>query len=164
MIKIIPLSIETLNDTIALVKKIFVSKIDQNISPKSLKESLSEISSVKTYWVAVERDGKTIGITGLYKDPHDKDTVWLGWFGVHPGYRRRGIGSTLLEFTIKEAKRRGFSILKLYTFSGENEKVAHGLYKKFGFIRADTNKKSDKIYFIKNLTNNKAQIRKRSHV
>jgi GNAT superfamily N-acetyltransferase len=164
MIKVTPLSTATLNDAIVLVKKIFVSKIDQNISPKSLKESLSEISSVKTYWVAVERDGETVGITGLYKDSHNKDTIWLGWFGVHPGYRRRGIGSTLLEFTIKEAKRRGFSILKLYTSSGENEKAAHGLYKKFGFILSDTNKKSDKVYLIKNLTNNKAQIRRRSHV
>jgi len=152
-IEVLPLSYDVLNDTISLLKEIFISKEDQNIFPLSLKESLSEANSKKTYWIAVEKRTNVIGITGLYNDSHDKDTVWLGWFGVHPAYRNRGVGSALLEFAIKEACRRGFGILKLYTSSDKNEKNAHKLYGRFGFTQSDEGENSDRIYFTKILCN-----------
>jgi GNAT superfamily N-acetyltransferase len=152
-IEILPLSYDVLNDTISLLKKVFISEEDQNIFPLTLKESLSEANSKKTYWIAVEKGTNVVGITGLYNDSRDKNIVWLGWFGVHPISRNRGVGSALLEFAIKEACRRGFGILKLYTSSDNNERDAHKLYRRFGFTQSDKGENSYRVYFTKRLCN-----------
>jgi len=36
-------------------------------------------------------------LVGFCFSRDDDGLVWLAWFGVHPGYRRRGIGSALLN-------------------------------------------------------------------
>ncbi|MFQ5329388.1 MAG: GNAT family N-acetyltransferase [Thermodesulfobacteriota bacterium] len=152
-IEVLPLTYDVLNDTLSLLKKVFISKEDQDIFPLSLKESLSEAHSKTTYWIAIEKGTNVVGITGLYNDSRDKNTVWLGWFGVHPACRNRGVGSALLEFAIKEANHRGFSILKLYSSSDNNERDAHKLYRRFGFTQSDEGENSDRIYFTKILCN-----------
>jgi GNAT superfamily N-acetyltransferase len=150
-IKIIPLSKETLNTAISLIQKIFPYRLDQKYAQRSFSDSLTNSNPHKTYWVAINKEGRVVGTTGLYLDRNDKSVVWLGWFGVHPKHRKQGIGSKLLLFTIDEAKRKGYSLLKLYTSFDKNEKAAHQLYKKFGFVQTKSDKKSDKIYFQKNL-------------
>lgn len=149
--KIMPLSDENLNKAVALVKKIFPYKKDQRDAKWSFTESLSNQNSGKKYWLAVNTEGKIVGITGLYKDTKDNKVVWLGWFGVHFRYRRQGIGSQLLEFSISEAIKGGFSKLNLYTSSDKNEIAAHELYRKFGFIQSAINARRDVIYFEKRL-------------
>lgn len=151
MIKIIPLSHETLNDAIVLIESIFPYRPDQKNARYNLTDSLVKLKTGKTYWIAVNEDNKVVGITGLYDDYRDRTVVWLGWYGVHPEYRKQGIGSMLLQFAIDEAKRRGFSLLKLYTSSDKNERDSHSLYRKFGFTQFYINKKLDKIYFEKYL-------------
>lgn len=150
-IRIMPLSKDTLDKAISLIQNVFPYKPDQKNAQWSFSDSLSSTSTDKNYWVAVDKEEHVIGATGLYLDRDDKSVVWLGWFGVHPTHRRHGIGSELLSFTIAEAKRRGFSFLNLYTSSNENEKAAHHLYHKFGFMQSSTDEKIDKIYFVKNL-------------
>jgi GNAT superfamily N-acetyltransferase len=150
-IRIIPISKETLDEAISLIQKVFPHIPDQKNAEWSFSDSLTNINSDKNYWVAVNNEGKFIGITGLYLDLNDKSVAWLGWFGVHPSHRRHGIGSDLLVFTIDEAKRRGFSSLKLYTSSDENEKAAHQLYKKMEFLQTTYDKKLGRIYFVKDL-------------
>ena len=132
--KIIPLSNETLNDAISLAKSVFPYKLDQKNAKYNFTDSLSKPNSGENYWVAVTKDREVVGITGLYHDIYDKNIALLGCFGVHPQHRRHGIGPKLLEFAIAKSAKRGFSILKLYSSSDQNEVAAHKLYKKHGFL------------------------------
>jgi GNAT superfamily N-acetyltransferase len=140
-----------LDEAISLVETIFPYKEDQKIARINLIESLSLNNSGKSYWVAVNRNGKIIGLTGLYLDLEDKKTVWLGWFGVHPEQRRQGIGSFLLGYTIKEATRRGFAKLTIYTSTAKNERAAHKVYELYGFAILRVCRQNETICYIKYL-------------
>jgi len=137
MIKILPLSKKYLDEAISLVKTIFPYKEDQKIARINLEESLTLKKFGQRYWVVAGNSGKLAGVTGLYLDAKDRDVIWLGWFGVHPAYRRCGIGSYLLEFTIKEAKRKDFKKIKIYTSTDKHERAAHRLYELYGFKKID---------------------------
>lgn len=149
---ILPLSEELLNDAMTLMENVFPYKQDQKNAKWAFADSLTQPNSQdKQYWLAVNRQGEVVGITGLYHDYKDKNIAWLGWFGVHPKHRRHGLGSMLLEFAISEAEKRGFSVLKLYSSFDKNERAAHFLYRKYGFIEIVSDKKADKIIFLKKL-------------
>lgn len=150
--RIIPLSNEILNDAVSLIEAVFPYRPDQKNARWSFTDSLLHPTSDKQYWLAVNHQGAIVGITGLYEDYKDNNVVWLGWFGVHPQHRRHGLGSMLLEFAISEAIKRGFSVLKLYSSFDENERAAHHLYRKYGFVQIKADAKADKIYFAKKLT------------
>ena len=64
--------------------------------------------------------GRIAGIIGLYCYEKDKgEAFWLGWFGVMPDCRRRGIGERLLRFAISKAKKSDKKFLR--------ENLAEGL-------------------------------------
>ncbi len=149
--KIVPLSAKLIDDALALIEAIFPYKPDQKTAKWSFRDSLTQPNLSQQYWLATTPHGAIVGVTGLYHDYKDKSVAWLGWFGVHPQHRRHGLGSTLLEFSISEASKRGFSLLKLYSSFDENERAAHCLYTKYGFIQTSTDEKADKIYFLKKL-------------
>jgi GNAT superfamily N-acetyltransferase len=151
MAKIYPLSKNKLDEAISLVAKIFPDREDRKIARINLEESLFLKNSGKWYWVAADKSGKLVGVTGLYLDAKDEDVIWLGWFGVHPEYRRLGIGSCLLEYTSGEAKRRGFNCLKIYTSLDNGTKAARSLYELHGFSKIKFCKDVESIYYIKNL-------------
>jgi ribosomal protein S18 acetylase RimI-like enzyme len=151
MTKILPLSKKYLDEAISLVKTIFPYKEDQKIARINLEESLTLKKFGQRYWVVAGDSGKLAGVTGLYLDARDRDVIWLGWFGVHPAYRRRGIGSSLLEFTIKEAKRREFKTMKIYTSTDMHERAAHRLYELYGFKKINYYKDKDEICYKKPL-------------
>ena len=151
MVKIIPLTQEQLTNAISLLEKIFPYKSDQQIIRFSLIDSLGEKAYNQIYWIAVEKSNRVIGITGLYDYAKDKKVSWLGWFGVHPKYRQRGIGSSLLQYSIDQAVQKGSTRLRLYTSSDPNEQAAHQLYKKFGFQQTRIDRQTGLIYFMKRL-------------
>jgi len=70
-----------------------------------------------TPYFLVYLDGDVIGITGLYYEERlgEKNTVWLGWYGLLPAYRKLGLGKQVLLDTIEEAKKRNFDTFRLYT-------------------------------------------------
>lgn len=57
-----------------------------------------------TMFVVRKENGEYIGVTGLYELPHDKHSVWLGWFGVFEEYRGQNYGKSALELTEKIAR------------------------------------------------------------
>ena len=56
--------------------------------------------------ILVARDANKL--VGFCFSRDDDGLVWLAWFGVHPGYRRRGIGSALLN-ALEQSVRGGRS-------------------------------------------------------
>jgi ribosomal protein S18 acetylase RimI-like enzyme len=56
--------------------------------------------------VLVARDEREI--VGFCLSREDDELIWLAWFGVHQSYRRRGIGSALLQ-KLEETVRNGRS-------------------------------------------------------
>jgi GNAT superfamily N-acetyltransferase len=154
MIRIEPLSKKTLSEAIELLESIFEYRPDQEQIRKNLGDSISNQGFSKEYWVAISVEGKVIGTVGLYKQSwkrNNDNILWLGWFGVHPSYRRRGIGSMLLNFAVSEAKKKKARELRLYTSREENEMPAHRLYKKYNFRESAYDKERDKLYFLKKL-------------
>ncbi len=54
-------------------------------------------------WI-VYQNNKQIGITGIYVEDIDNDSVLLDWYGVLPEYRKKGFGKQILLDTIKYCK------------------------------------------------------------
>lgn len=52
----------------------------------------------------VYSENDLIGITGIYTEDIDKDSIWLDWFAILPEYRRSGFGEQVLLDTIKYCK------------------------------------------------------------
>ncbi len=146
------LSEKNIASAISLIDKVFPYKEDRELARINFIETLEHKNYGQNYWFATDENGKAVGMTGLYLDQKNKDyneTIWLGWFGVHPDYRRKGIGSSLLDFTINEAKKRGFETMKIYTSTDENEGAAHKLYENHGFEKIEHSKNTEIIYYSK---------------
>lgn len=155
-IKIVPLSEENVNEAIRMALRTFdTGKEEFDYAPRWFKASLAPkkhkaeygkfgVTWLK-YWVAIEpKSKKVVGSTGLYLNKKDeKDAYWLGWFGVDPNFRRRGVGRKLLEFSIARARKDGKKYLRLYTSRLPSEANAQILYEKMGFKETGEGKRPD---------------------
>jgi GNAT superfamily N-acetyltransferase len=153
----VPLSVKTLDNAVRIIPKIFLYAEDQKLAKRDLSESLSmkNLGCTKNYWVILNDDVKVIAITGLYFESRtriEKATAWLGWFGVHPNFRKTGIGTSLLRFTIKEAKKARCKRIRLYTSLDKNEEDARRLYEKEGFRQIHIGRDTESIYYEKAIT------------
>lgn len=79
-----------------------------------------------SYYLAYDNEN-LIGITGIYSFDNIEETksLWLGWFGISPMYRRKGYGKALLEQTIDMVKEYAkndtrIKYFRLYTSSRDN--------------------------------------------
>lgn len=87
--------------------------------------------------VALDSGGEAQAVIGLYQEiGAPADEFWVGWFGVHPALRGKGIGSLLVDIVSAEARARGGSVLRLYT-EHDNER-AISLYEHIGFRKTGT--------------------------
>ncbi len=66
------------------------------------------------YYIVKDND-EIIGISGIYVEPFEPQTAWLGWYGVRELHRKKGYGAKILEKTIEIAKELGFKHFRLYT-------------------------------------------------
>jgi GNAT superfamily N-acetyltransferase len=161
MIKIKKLTKKYLKEASELVDSVFQNEpiipsvaFEASLNKKKFEE-LNRISENKIlsleYFVAVNESEKILGTTGLYSLEKDKnETYWLGWYCVDPEFRGKGIGSKLLDFTIRKAGERGKKILRLYTSTSPQEKTAQLIYDSRGFeitgIEKDNKSKLETIY------------------
>jgi len=53
---------------------------------------------------------------------------------VLPGYRGKGIGTSLLEYVVAEARKQG--VLRLMLLTDKQNKRAQALYRKLGFVES----------------------------
>ena len=88
-------------------------------------------------WIAV-MDGKPAGMVRLKADDHPDRidlSPWLGTLFVHPYYRNKGLGRTLVQTVCGEAREIfGFKSLYLYTPDAENFYMQMG-WRKIGMVR-----------------------------
>jgi len=91
-----------------------------------------------TFLLAVVEQNKIIGfsVVKFFKrlDPSgfDPKSCTVG-VAVHPEYRRRGVGTKLIEYGLKEAKKRG--IETAYTSTGIDNIAMQQLAQKLGFTK-----------------------------
>jgi ribosomal protein S18 acetylase RimI-like enzyme len=75
-------------------------------------------------------DGKIIGISGLYQDYEDPETVrWLDYLAVTPKRQRPGYGTMMLENLEAICRKKKVELLCVFT---DNQKAIN-FYKKHGF-------------------------------
>ncbi len=136
-----PLSAQTLDQALNLIKNYFLLKDDENpelelkeaVSPGKYSEELLKYGIINPkYWV-MKLDNKIIGISGIYSNPDDiEDTIWGGWT-VCDLKMVNSISickSVLLIYQVKEAFKTGKKYFKLYTSTLPSESQANKLYEK----------------------------------
>lgn len=81
-----------------------------------------------TYYIVARFKGKLIGYAGMWVAGGEAHITTIA---VHPNYRRRGVGSTLMRTLLEEALRRGAEIAVLEV--RQSNTAAQQLYRKYGF-------------------------------
>lgn len=77
-------------------------------------------------------DGIDSGIGGLCEYENEENIAYLGWFGVIPEMRRRGVASAIIRHLSTLAKLYGYSELGTVTDS-DSSNEALKFYRKLGF-------------------------------
>lgn len=81
-----------------------------------------------------------IGITGVYTEDIDKESIWLDWFAILPQYRKKGYGEKVLLDTINYCKKLNrYLYFRLDTTYYEN-RPALFLYDKIMDLREEYTK------------------------
>lgn len=109
------------------------------------KYSIDENYKEEKYYIA-KYNNIPVAITGLYaQDNIDNETIWLGWFGVLPEFRSKGIGKQVLLDTIEQAKQTGKKYLRLYT-NDDGMSSARPLYRSVMQLYEKYNNRDDYNY------------------
>ena len=140
MLKYVPMTNENIFDMVKTQMEIFPSECGyfQNNYAITCEKDYWK------YWLVYDDENNIVAITGLYSDFDITETnsIWLGWFGVRPIFRKSNIGTEVLNFTINEAyklaEKYPIKYFRLYTSIDEN-KTAQILYRKI----MDFNEKYD---------------------
>ena len=135
-----PLAYENLKESINTLREVFPEWEDASeVFQNSLQNDPNE--TFYRYWVIKSYDAReVIGTTGLYYDDDTPDDLWLGWYCIHPGYRRLGFGNWLLDFSIEQAKLRHAQNLRLWTTDEPSMEASSKLYSKKGFVLESSSK------------------------
>src|SRR5437763_3208377 len=109
-------------------------------TPWSENAYRSEMGNVSAYYLVArlparrfgasgEREGRLIGFAGAWIV---MDEAHITTIGVHPDYRRHGIGERLFGRILEEAAGRGVRRASLEV--RESNRAAQSLYAKYGFV------------------------------
>lgn len=115
-----------------------VTEIDRRCFeiPWSKNAFTDEMNNQLAVYFVVKDEGKCVGYCGLWNVAGEGDITNIA---VLPEYRRRGIGSILLETLIRHASGLHLSLLTLEVRAGN--KPAQALYAKYGFKRIGARKR-----------------------
>lgn len=87
-------------------------------------------------WIIYNDKMQSIGICGLYSlKENSTDELWLGWFGLFPEYRNKGLGVEAIQWLKLKAKSLGAS--KLMAYVDKNRKPM-SFYLRNGFKEIGT--------------------------
>lgn len=133
-------------DRVALVIKEAYQQYQPAIPSESWQAYVEDMTDVRSRvevaeLIVAEMDRGLVGAVTLFKDTSSvRQMGWPeGWaairlLAVHPAYRGRRIGRTLMEECIRRCRKRGMVAIGLHTT--EFMEVARGMYERMGFIRA----------------------------
>lgn len=83
--------------------------------------------------IALLKEQKVIGFS--YVLPFGEDFLFLDWLGIHPTYRRQGLGTFLLRYIMNNAQERGIKSMGL---SCELDNIAAiNMYEKNHWVHSD---------------------------
>jgi ribosomal protein S18 acetylase RimI-like enzyme len=114
----------------------YIARIGRPPGPM-LDDYARRIADLQT-WV-LEDAGRIVGILVLEQGSAG---LLLDNIAVLPDSQGKGFGRALIGFAEAEARRRGFSEIRLYTHAAMSENIA--LYRRIGFV--ETNRVSEKGY------------------
>ena len=83
-----------------------------------------------TYFLVYDKK-EIIGVSAYYEEKdeaYEKDTAWVGWYGVLPEKRNQGYGRKILMETFEIMEKLGYKFCRLYTSSSDNNFIAKHLY------------------------------------
>jgi len=87
-----------------------------------------------------------VGVIGLYiNDEIDEESIWLGWFGILPEFRSKGIGRKSILDIIEKAKKFKRKYFRLYT-NDAGDSTARPLYRSVMHICEKYNNINDYNY------------------
>ncbi len=96
-----------------------------------LAKKLAEVEQEKTIFIVAEVDGRFAGSSEVSWKSGVMSHVGEVGIGLAARAREAGIGTELMKTTIEESRKRGFRLLVLHVFAG-NERARH-VYEKVGF-------------------------------
>jgi ribosomal protein S18 acetylase RimI-like enzyme len=147
-VKIVPISERYIEgyhrclDSVARERK-YIGFLQAPPIESSKKFVLSIIDSDMPQFVAL-KDDEVIGWCDI--DPGKREGFThcgvLG-MGVHKDYRRHGIGTRLLEHTVKKAKVRDIERVELEVYASNSPAIS--LYEKWGFLHEGIKKRARKL-------------------
>ena len=114
----------------------FAIQIQEELFPgesgrANFEESLDENSGFEYY--LLYEGGACVGVIGLSSYQEDRDSAWLGWFGIREEARRKHYGTLALKAFEEMAASRGYLFARLYTDAVDND-VAIAFYEANGYI------------------------------
>ncbi len=119
---------ERLDEVAVLEKECFVH-------PWSRQSLESEINNANSLFYAAEENGEVIGYVGMSVVV---DEGYIFNVAVKGDFRRRGVGSALINHLVTFGKKNNMSFLTLEV--RQSNKNAISLYSKFGFIKVGERK------------------------
>ncbi len=134
--KLVKLSEKNVSKMLEISVACFGKKyVEKEVKPwyrKKLFGQYRKVHSVLEYYIIFE-SRMPIGITGFYQLKGDS-IFWLGYFGIVPKERRKGLGTIMLLETQKRAKKLGCKIFGAWTTS----KRAAKFYESNGFKKGES--------------------------
>jgi ribosomal-protein-alanine N-acetyltransferase len=98
-------------------------------TPWSENAYRSELGNVSAYYLVARLDHRLVGYAGAWMV---MDEMHITTIGVHPDFRRSGIGDRLFAALLREAVSRGVRRASLEV--RESNQAAQSLYSKYGFV------------------------------
>lgn len=106
-------------NNLELALKVHKELFPNNSARKNYEDSINNISNGEYYLVYDNEE--CIGTFGIYTETEDKESAWLGWFGVRKKFRRQHYGSEIIKIFEEMAKERGYKYSRLYTDMRDND-------------------------------------------
>lgn len=125
-VTIAKLTAEQLDDAVEVERLCFITPWGRDALAQDLARA-----PVSCYVGASLADGRLVGFAGMWVV---EDEAHIGTIGVHPSFRRLGIGEMLLYWLLCESVERGVNRVTLEVRTSNY--AAQALYGKYGFEKA----------------------------
>jgi N-acetylglutamate synthase-like GNAT family acetyltransferase len=91
--------------------------IEEQGGPESIKEWVKESVAKHQGWIGAFIDKKLVGLSILRSDAYGSGEARFNGAYAIPENRKQGVGSALMNATIREAKRRNQTTMRVYTLA-----------------------------------------------